>query len=799
VALLTPDRFSSFDVSIDGVGFVLDESDPSPFQLQCQDDALEKTSIDTLLEQNKLDTLYWGINRSWHEGQGQARLDVPPRFTIDPTTASSPYKHLRSKGVDITTRGQLTLLHKTSLALALTNLDPAPQKIAVTDSYVFIAAGQPNIKRFAALDASDVVTLTSATATNQEVRDFATDGSMVFAALGVDGISRATVQTYTQREAFDVTTGWAFTSGSGTFNANSAFKKEGAASLQVNATVAAGATAIVQKTEGVWDFSAVTQFTLWSAAQTSAQPFAYTVRFVTSSGNYFEASLPAATGDFIQTVLDRATGFTTTGTPAWNNINALAFTMKNNGASSANPSAWFDDLESAGGPTFSTWGSWDARVLGWANDQLFAAGIKTGTQWRFYKAASGTGGAEVYVLPDGWSVTSIRALGGLVYFSASRGGKGIIYAYDGVNSPIIAAPFDAIGNGTIPLAMVPFSGAGMLILCRRLTSIISGGLGVVYRAFPDAVGALRVERVALLGADDGRDYGPRCGIAYGDFSYFGWNYGDEPTGENFLVDTTKRSGLGIYFPETGGYGRSYLTPTGSAVSGIVEDASVFKGRRIFTVGGVGLYVEGTTYEPEGGVQTSLIDVNVSADKIWLAEESYYSATENITSPVSHAYSLNGTTWVNDTGAGGAGSSVRVRTSFATLGLKTPSIYARTRLTTTSGTVTPVLFSTGIGGYPATKPLPVHALMIRAYPASERLDISRTQQRHDGWAVLGRLITLWQNQTIVDYQPPWAFSDPTQAQGISYKVRVAQVQASKGWNAKVDATGGIAQVQLKVCP
>jgi hypothetical protein len=235
------------------------------------------------------------------------------------------------------------------------------------------------------------------------------------------------------------------------------------------------------------------------------------------------------------------------------------------------------------------------------------------------------------------------------------------------------------------------------------------------------------------------------------------------------------------------------------VSGIVEDAAVFKGRRIFTVGGVGVYVEQATYEPEGGVQTSLIDVNVSADKGWLTEESYYSATEAITSPVSHAYSLDGTTWLNDTGGGGAGSSVRVRTSFASLALKTPSIYGRVRLTTTSGTVTPVLFSTGIGGYPATKPLPIHILMIRAYPSAERLDISRTHQRHDGWAVLGRLVTLWQNMSIVDYQPPWAFADPTQPNGISYKVRVAQVQATKGWNATGDATGGIVSVQLKVVP
>jgi hypothetical protein len=91
------------------------------------------------------------------------------------------------------------------------------------------------------------------------------------------------------------------------------------------------------------------------------------------------------------------------------------------------------------------------------------------------------------------------------------------------------------------------------------------------------------------------------------------------------------------------------------------------------------------------------------------------------------------------------------------------------------------------------------MMIRAYPSSERLDISRTHSRHDGWAVLNRLQTLWQNQSIVDYQPPWAFSDPTQPNGISYKIRVAEVQADKGWNSSGDANGGIVAVKLKLVP
>lgn len=785
---LTQDKVSLFDVVIDGVGYVLDSEQESPFQVQAPDDALERTNLDAQLEQNVLDTLYWGRNRSWHEGQGQTRLDVPPRFQIDPSTASSPYKHLRSKGVDITTRGQLTLLHRTAKGGAtLTNQDPTPQKIATTDLYAYVTAGL-NVVRSSDLFLAD--NTVQATTSAQNAVDIATDGGVTYVACGTDGIYRATSAAggETQQEAADSLTNWAV-SGTGTsLTLDTADKKEGTASVRMNLAT----TGTLTKTfASAKDFSAVNLIKVWMEAGAAGT---VELRMSTSGGNYFSRFVSLGTETWIQDVSNRLTDWTTVGSPNWNSIASFIIVA----GTGALTEVLVDDLRTVVTSAFSSWGTWDARVLGWCNDQLFAAGVKTGTQWRFYKAASGTSGAEIYILPDGWVVTDIVSLSGLVYVAAYRGGKGVVYAYDGVNPTLtVACPTDALGNGTQPLSLTPFSGAGILIGCRRLTTTPSGGLGVVYRSFPDAAGALRLERLAVLGADDGKDYGVRCGISYGDYSYFGWNYGDETAGENFLVDQTKRSGLGVYWPETGGWGRSYVTPTGADVSGIVEDAAVFKGRRLFTVGGVGIYVEQTTYEPEGGVVTSLIDVNVSADKVWLAEESYYSATEAISTPVAHAYSLDGTTWLNDTGSAGSGSSVRMRTSFKALGLKTPSIYGRTRLLTTSGTVTPTLWQTGIGGYPATKPLPIYVLSLRAYPSGELLDGSRTHQMGDGWAALNRLLTLQQAQTIVEFQPPWAFSDP--AHPVSYWVRVSDVQAGKGWNSLGAATGGVVDVKLKAVP
>ena len=780
---------------------MLDETQESPLQLLAADDLLGRTSIDTQLEMNKLDDLYWGANRSWHEGQGQTRLDVPPRFQIDPSTASSPYKHLRSKGVDITIRGQLTLLHATAKVLALTNQDPNPEKIAVTDSYAYVISGPQTVQRFSNVTASDAASQNLNAASTGVAVDLATDGGIAYAALGIDGINRVLPAAFTQQDSADSATGWAATNG--TLTLDTTDKKEGTGSIKVISGASSPMT--VRKTfAAAKDFSGVDNFYYWAKLENTASGFGVGLRAETDTSNYFQASVGQSFiqggAGWIRFLIPRTASFVTTvGTPSWTNINsfALIITALPNGTI-----FHIDDLDTQVFGNWATWGTWDARALGWVNDRLYAAGVKSGTQWRFYEAASGTGGAERYVLPDGWVVTDICGLSGLVYFAAYRGGKGVVYSYDGssTNAPQIACQVDAIGNGTIPLSLTPFSGAGILIGCRRLTSSLSAGLGVVYRGFPDAAGALRLERVALLGADDGSDYGVRCGLSYGDYSYFGWSFADSEPGANFLVDQTKRTGLGIYWPETGAYGRSYQTPTGTAVNAIVEDIAVFKGRRMFTVGGMGVFLEQTTYEPEGGVVSSLIDVNVAADKVWLAEESYYMATEAIPSPVAHAYSLDGTTWSNDTGGGGAGSSVRIRTSFNALGLKTPSIYARTRLLTVSGTVTPALYQTGIGGYPAVKPLPTFVLALRAYPASEQLDIARSRLPDAGYAALAKLLGLWTNQTIIDFQPPWAFSDQTTLPaGISYRVRVSDLQIDKGWFSNAEQGGGLVTCKLKVVP
>src|SRR5216683_2482321 len=386
MAILRSDQMTSFDVVIDGWGYVLDESDPSPFQLACQDDALEKTSIDTQLEQNKLDTLYWGVNRSWHEGQGQARLDVPPRFAIDPSTASSPYKHLRSKGVDITTRGQLTLLHRTALGGAtLVNQDPSPQKIATTDLYAYVTNGL-NVVRSSDLFVMD--NTVQATGSAQNAVDIATDGGITYVACGTDGIYRATAATggETQRESADSLTGWAVSGTGATMILDTADKKEGTASVRMNLNVGVGT--LTKTFAAPIDFSAVNLIKYWIEMGNAGF---VTVQLLTSAGNYFYRNLTLGTETWTQDVSNRTTDWNISGSPNWNSIAAWVIV-----STAPNIEVLVDDLRTVVTSSFSSWGTWDARVLGWCNDQLFAAGIKTGTQWRVYEASAGTGGAELY-------------------------------------------------------------------------------------------------------------------------------------------------------------------------------------------------------------------------------------------------------------------------------------------------------------------------------------------------------------------------------------------------------------------
>lgn len=767
---LRSDQFTATDFAIDGVGYMLEPDSEALFGVPAwstdgPDIGVERQSLSDELSDNKLDALAWASNRSWHEGAGQKRHDQPE--------FSSPNRYLDSEGVDITEKGQLTLLPACSLALALTNTDPtAPQKLTATDSYVFVATAQPNLRRFSALDASDVATISTGTESGISTYDLASDGSLVYVALAGDGTHRYGAATTTQREAFDATTGFTLSGGAATHTADTATYKEGTASLSITATAASSTTVDTKSLAGgPLNFSAVDQFKIW-VRYDGANVLALKYRLLTSAGNYFERTFSFAGlglfqgGDFVEDVASRTTDFTSTGSPNWASIASIAIVITYGSGTSHTIAV--DDFRTVTTAAGAHYCDWDARVLGWAKDRLYAAGVSSGTTWRFYEVVSGTPTSSIYTFPDGWEVTDIQELQGFVYIAAKRGRRGVVYAYDGTNAPFAAVPMPP---GEQVLSLFPFLGAGLLIGGRRLTSVSSGGIGVVYRAFPTASGALNMERVLTIGSDDGKDYGVRTCTAYGDWAYFGYSYADSGA-----------AGLGLYIPETGGWSRGLE----GTVSKIVVDSVVFKGRRIFTLDGSGVWVEGSAVVASGYVVSSLIDLNVSADKVWLQQESTFASLVS-GQTVTHEYSTDGgTTWSGSTTDSTAGDK-RLRTY---RGFKSQSVHLRTTLGTNGAS--PTLYSTGIGGWAATKPFTIHRLVVRAYPdETQRTGVS-LDGRDRGWGVYNALEALRVASLPVQFQAPdWPASATT------LNVRVTGVKRVGDWGyLGREGQGGCVLLELK---
>lgn len=423
------------------------------------------------------------------------------------------------------------------------------------------------------------------------------------------------------------------------------------------------------------------------------------------------------------------------------------------------PVVYLDDFRSVITGAFSHFSDHDARVLEFAKDRLFGAGLKSGstTQWEFFEVGSTTtsvvrAGASDG-LPDNWAVSDIAELGPYVYFSAYRGSKGAVMAY-GVNTDGTAQKaFRAVAlpSGDIPISMVPFLGQGMLIGCRRVGST-SGGLGVVYRAFPAASGHLSIEEVTVLGTvGDGTDYAPGAVFEQGKHAFFGWN--NSALIQGITADTSGSSGLGVYVPSTGGFSRHLGSTT---ESGPVEGAGVFKGRKVFSIGGQGVYVEQATYRASGAISGSIMDWNIDAPKVLLQEEVGYQPLPAGTE-VEIAYTTDGgVTWTS-LGTDSTDDSTVIQKAISTPDetISAGTVRYRVSLATTTNTNTPTLKKAGIGALYGQKPRYMHRIVLKAY---DRMELKNgaphpTAPVKLSYTIENALKTLRDNQTIVAYQDP----------------------------------------------
>lgn len=506
----------------------------------------------------------------------------------------------------------------------------------------------------------------------------------------------------------------------------------------------------------------------------SAQPVAF--EMVTSGGNFYTSPqfTPMATNTWNKYTFSQSQ-FTATGSPSWANINQVVLVTEANPEVGAITYKW-NDLEYGTPNSFTSFNTTDARVLGWAKDQLFAAGIATGTTWQFFAAANGSQKIW-YTLPAGYTVSAISELGGYVYFSAFLNTQGYIYGFDGTNAPFRAC---ALPPGEQPLSLIPFLGAGLLVGARRTgTHGNLVGQGVIYRAFPNSDGTLTLEQVTTIGQDDGSDYGPEAGCSFQNKVYFEYAKGD-----------STHTGLGVYYPTTGGYTR-HLEAVNQ--QNHVVSVAVYQGRVLFTVEGVGVFAQQATFLPSGQLISSVMDWNIDKQKLVLDSELGTLALPAGTS-VSLDWSTDGgVTWQNLQNANAPGSF------YSEAPVRAQAFNAQTRVTLNSdntNTLTPVLKKTGLGAIYGFKPTRVWQVAIKAYSYMNLKN--GTQHPQSGpklsATIESTLTTLRDNQSIVWFQPSgYGEENTTQVPVRIQQIRVLrQMVHQVGW-------GNVVQVTLKEVP
>lgn len=114
-----------YDCALNGVGYrvaweiaKLLHFQHGPYLEIATDLVVERTDLNVEeMTENKLDKLYWDSQRSWHNGAGQIRFDVPK--------ASDPFAYLSSVNIDVRVPGQAFLLPDIqSLSISGSSLGP---------------------------------------------------------------------------------------------------------------------------------------------------------------------------------------------------------------------------------------------------------------------------------------------------------------------------------------------------------------------------------------------------------------------------------------------------------------------------------------------------------------------------------------------------------------------------------------------------------------------------------------------------------------------------------------------------
>ena len=169
-----------YPVTLDGVGYLLDDKD---VKLSHRSVPLQRTSIDDRDSPGKA-TLnpeaFWRRRfESWHVGAGQTHFDADD---------SNPWRFNRSRGIDVWTRNQVSLLNDTDQKRASGNSNLF---LAVAGSFLYATDGTALVRTADITPGSPTfTTITGGTAAT--FSSMASDGFNILLACGASGIDKTT-------------------------------------------------------------------------------------------------------------------------------------------------------------------------------------------------------------------------------------------------------------------------------------------------------------------------------------------------------------------------------------------------------------------------------------------------------------------------------------------------------------------------------------------------------------------------------------------------------------------------------
>ncbi len=255
------------------------------------------------------------------------------------------------------------------------------------------------------------------------------------------------------------------------------------------------------------------------------------------------------------------------------------------------------------------WSTQNAYEVQWAAGRICAAVATTGTTPNRFTTLNDSGAEERtnghLTLPAGTTITLGGETAGHVYFGASSGNTGSVYAWPlGLDSSSnFHTPFEAL---ELPAGLAPTAvavGGGMVWVRAYRTEGTNQGQAVILRCVPDQSGALvATTLVEIAPTGTTADHSVGGFSTHGDLVFFGWK-----------TMSNSNAGVGAVDLVSGGWAK-WLE---AGADGDVTTIDVWQGHPVFAVVGQGVYRENpSAYVSSGELVTSIADGGSVLDKLW---------------------------------------------------------------------------------------------------------------------------------------------------------------------------------------